>query len=278
MFSDLDKSTAFICRRSFEETSLDICDDDTLRYSALYEELLEKKDSLDKLQYIFENDNIVNIRMILPYDGVKFIKMAYMSILGRMPEEQAVTSLQAVLSSDSSRESKTNILRNIGISEEAKLRGIKITGFESININEFYQYSDREFIENAYIKILLRRPDPNGAELYLSMLRSLEYTPAEILYMLRHSEEGEMCGVEIPGLEEAYRKRMKRKKLMNIPVIGRCGRYIVHLLGANRRMNALTRENYWLRDELYNNKRAMECSSSSLEQRINANNGIADRF
>lgn len=274
MFSDLDKSTAHICRKSFEEMTLDLYDEDTLKYSALYEELLVKKDSIDRQGYTMPallpvgEDGIVNIRPLLSYDGVKFINMAYMTILGRVPEKEGITSLQAALSADSSREAKINLLKSIGGSPEAKLRGAVLTGFDSINVTELYKYSDIEFIENAYINILMRRPDAEGGRNYLSLLRSPNHSPAEVLYSLRHSPEGEKYGVEIIGLEDDYRKEIKRQKFMNIPVIGRCGKFISGILSANRRINDLRRENYYLRDKLYSGSFALDDGINNVRAQL----------
>lgn len=283
MISDLDNSAEFICNKAFDKKTLDVCDENTLRYAALYGELKKKKNSLDKLEYIVpsfissEENGVINIREILLYEGERFANMAYMCILGRVPERAALISLSAALSADSSREAKTKLLEAMANSDEAKQRGIVLTGFDNIDINEFYRYHDREFIENAYIRILLRRPDPEGENNFLSLLRSDKYSPVEILFMLRHSPEGEQHSVEIAGLDAAYRKRMRRKKLMNIPVIGRCGRYVWNLFGANRRINELRNENYRLLDKLNSGRFVFDEEinkvNSQLTQRINAVDG-----
>lgn len=288
MISDLDNSAEFICNKAFDKKTLDVCDENTLRYAALYGELKKKKNSLDKLEYIVpsfissEENGVINIREILLYEGERFANMAYMCILGRVPERAALISLSAALSADSSREAKTKLLEAMANSDEAKQRGIVLTGFDNIDINEFYRYHDREFIENAYIRILLRRPDPEGENNFLSLLRSDKYSPVEILFMLRHSPEGEKHSVEIAGLDEAYRKRMRRKKLMNIPVIGRCGRYVWNLFGANRRINELRNENYRLLDKLNSGRFVFDEEinkvSSRLTQRINVIDGRTAEF
>lgn len=288
MISDLDNSAEFICNKAFDKKTLDVCDENTLRYAALYGELKKKKNSLDSLDYIVpafipsDGNGVINIREILPYEGERFANMAYMCILGRIPERAALISLSAALSADSSREAKIKHLEALAASEEAKQRGIVLTGFDNIDINEFYRYHDREFIENAYIRILLRRPDLEGENNFLSLLRSDNYSPAEILFMLRHSPEGEKHSVEITGLDEAYRKRMRRKKLMNIPVIGRCGRYVWNLFGANRRINELRNENYRLLDKLNSGRFVFDEEinkvSSRLTQRINIIDGRTAEF
>ena len=272
MFPDLDKSSAFIARRSFNEGSLDICDPDLLTYASLYEDFSEKKDKAGKLGYIaparlpIGKDGIVNIRPLLLLDGLKFINTAYMTILGRVPERPAVNALMSSLSADSSREAKLRHLQKIGSSQEAKLRNAVLTGYDSIDIKELYRYSDREFIEKAYISILFRKPDTEGGKHFLSYLRSPEYSAAEILHMLRHSSEGEKNGVNVIGLDEEYNKRMKRKKLMKIPVLGRVGRSAYNLFTANRRINALEKENYQLRDILGSGRADIEGSLNRLEQ------------
>lgn len=271
MFPDLDKSSEFIARKSFNEDSLDICDEDTLSNSALYEDLMRKQDNIDKQRYTISSvkkGRIVNIRQLLPFDGEEFVKMAYMAILGREPEKSALISFQATFATDNSRNVKINYLKAMGLSEEAKLRGTVLTGYDSIDVKEFYKYSDRELIEKAYISILFRKPDSEGENHFLSYLRSSEYSATEILYMLRHSSEGEKNGVNIVGLDEEYTKRMKRKKLMSIPVIGRCVKYIGGLSRVNRKIENLKNENYYLRDKLYSWKLMLDGRTAQLTQRI----------
>ena len=261
MFSDLDKSLAYIYRKSFKEGNLDIFDADTLEYSALYGDLLEKKEGMDNIPYNVpvnlpvEDDGVINIRPLLLLDGIKFINTIYMTILGRVPERSAVTALMNALAEDSGKEAKLEYIKRLCSSQEAEQRGeLILTGFDSIDIRELYKYSDIEFVENAYINILFRKPDIEGKKLYLSLLRSSEYSAAEILYTLRHSPEGEMNGVNIIGLDEEYNKRMKRKKLLNTPVIGKCGKHIYNLINLNKRMNSLEAENYSLKDQLHFNR------------------------
>ncbi len=282
MFPDLDKNSAYIKRKSFNDGSLDICNDDTLSSSALYEDLLEKKESIDKQRYTIsagfseKKGQVVNIRQLLSFDDEEFVKMAYTAILGREPEKSAVISFQETFSAAPDRNAKINYLKAVGLSEEAMLRGTVLTGFDSIDIKELYRYSDREFIEKAYIDILFRKPDIEGEKHFLSYLRSSEYSAAEILYMLRHSSEGEKNGVNIVGLDEEYRKRMKRKKLMSIPVIGRCIKYVRGLLRANRRIENLKKENYYLRDKIYNGKFILDGRTTQLAQRVDTSERKTD--
>ncbi|MGN0639072.1 MAG: methyltransferase domain-containing protein [Huintestinicola sp.] len=252
--------------------TLDIYDDDTLEYSSLYGDLKRKKDDLDKLRFVTparlpaERGGVVNIRELLAYDGEKFVNMAYMTIIGRVPSKSEAESLLALLSKDNSRNAKLERMKVMASSQGGKQRGIILTGYESINVDQLYKFTDREFIEKAYINILWRKPDAQGGKKFLSRLRSLEYSPAEILHMLRYSAEGEKCGVDIIGLDRDYKKRMRNKKLMRIPVIGRLFSCFVSIFRVNSRINALVNENYRLRDELYNERIA-------LDDRINNVNG-----
>lgn len=254
MFPDLDKSSAYIKRASLKKSSLDICSDDVLKYGALYEELEVKKIFLDQKPYSAsailspENNGVVDIKELLNLDGEEFVKMAYLNILGRMPEDPVSASAAVRFGKSCKQEDKIAYLEKTAASKEARLRGTVLTGYEKTSLSELRRYTDRDFIRNAYIILLQRKPDAAGEQHFLDLLRSGDYSDAEILHMIRCSPEGERCGVSVEGLDEAYRKRMKHKKLYSIPVIGRCLRYAANLLNINKRIKTIAAENYRLMD------------------------------
>jgi len=83
-------------------------------------------------------------------------------------------------------------------------------------LHDFNQYHDEIFIQNAFLGILKRRPDPQGKELYLSLLRSGERSKSEILVALRFSNEGKQKNVKILGIK----KRKIIAKAYRVPFLG----------------------------------------------------------
>lgn len=82
-------------------------------------------------------------------------------------------------------------------------------------LSELLRYSDRAFVENAYLAVLRRLPDPEGNALYLSRLRDGVMTKVEVLASLRWSKEGELRGVHVDGLLiPTVLQRWKRKRLV----------------------------------------------------------------
>ncbi len=67
-------------------------------------------------------------------------------------------------------------------------------------LRDFLDYHDEAFIVNAYRGVLKRDPDSSGLGIFLSKLRSGDYSKIEILGRLRSSPEGRKAGVRIKGL------------------------------------------------------------------------------
>jgi glycosyltransferase involved in cell wall biosynthesis len=79
----------------------------------------------------------------------------------------------------------------------------------------------RQFVENAYAVLLLRKPDAGGFDCYLPRLR--DGTPKiQILLELAASAESRELGAGLPGLQRA----VMLYRLGNLPVVGRLIRSI----------------------------------------------------
>lgn len=70
------------------------------------------------------------------------------------------------------------------------------------NISDLLGLYDREFITCAYFTLLGRRPDPQGMNTYLRLVRQGESKIA-IVGRLANSPEGRAYGADTPGLSKA---------------------------------------------------------------------------
>jgi SAM-dependent methyltransferase len=86
---------------------------------------------------------------------------------------------------------------------------------ERYHINDFLQFHDISFINNAYLGILKRHPDPEGFEFYLGELRQGQLKEG-ILARLRFSPEGRAKAVSITGITPS----IIQYALSKIPVVG----------------------------------------------------------
>ena len=81
-------------------------------------------------------------------------------------------------------------------------------------------------MNNAYLGILRREPDPQGYEFYLHKLRTGEMSKVDILGRLRFSPEGRAKSVRIKGLSHNFLLR----NVFKIPIIGYFSRLFVGIL------------------------------------------------
>ena len=84
------------------------------------------------------------------------------------------------------------------------------------DLHAFLVYHDEDFVRNAYLALLGREPDSEGASRYLAKLRNGELAKVEVLGRIRFSPEGRLAGVKVAGLVVPFGLRTLRR----IPVIG----------------------------------------------------------
>ena len=85
-----------------------------------------------------------------------------------------------------------------------------------VDMDDFTQYHDAEFINNLYRGILGREPDKQEFKQNLDLLRSGKISKIDILTTLRFSQEGKAKNIRI----RAGRKRYIISKLFRTPVLG----------------------------------------------------------
>jgi len=75
-----------------------------------------------------------------------------------------------------------------------------ITGEIPFSWEKIMDYSNEEFIINAYRWVLKRDPDPQGQDYFLSSLENNKMTRVEVLGRLKFSQEGKKQNIHIKGL------------------------------------------------------------------------------
>ena len=177
------------------------------------------------------------------FEEEEFICKAYLGILSRKADKESLQSklneltdgfktkeelLLGIILSKEAVSKKINILRLTNLDK----RALKKVNFifkpwlyskeflsgsnPNFKISDFIKYNDEEFINNAYIKILNRKPDPTGKKINLELLRNGKVTKIGIICNLRFSQEGKTNKANIQGLTKHY----IYKVISNIFIIG----------------------------------------------------------
>ncbi len=101
------------------------------------------------------------------------------------------------------------------------------------HVNDLLKFSDKPFVQNAYLAILKRPADEAGAGSFLESLRSGALNKIDVLAQLRFSAEGREKAVQLEGL----RLPALTRKLYRIPVVG----YFLNLAVAFGRLPSMVR-------------------------------------
>ncbi|MET4730187.1 SAM-dependent methyltransferase [Lysobacter enzymogenes] len=91
---------------------------------------------------------------------------------------------------------------------------------ESYVLAELLAFSDRTFVENAYLAILRRPADEHGLGTRLAQLRAGAISKVGVLGDLRWSAEGRSHGVHVDGLLVPFTLSKWRRRRLIGPVIG----------------------------------------------------------
>ena len=83
-------------------------------------------------------------------------------------------------------------------------------------LKAFLAFQDEDFVRNAYVLLLGREPDTEGASRYLTKLRNGDLAKVEVLGRIRFSPEGRAAGVKVRGLVVPFGLRTLRR----VPVLG----------------------------------------------------------
>jgi O-antigen chain-terminating methyltransferase len=83
-------------------------------------------------------------------------------------------------------------------------------------VEEFFRFTDDDFVKNAYRALLRREPDAQGLRHYLGCLESGRFGRLEILGRLRFSGEGRAVGAGVRGLWAG----LLQATLLHVPLLG----------------------------------------------------------
>ncbi len=254
MKADLDERTEFIRNGSLHADLLDVSDDGLLQYFDLYCDLHKAKTMLGDVDYSMEKSldpekkRVVDVNRILPYDDAEFVKLSYLALFGRKALVREVEETLYLFRKG--ERSKLDILLTMAASDEGRYKNVSLTGIDTVGVNELLKFEDREFIRVAYALIFARRSDIEGEEQYLRVLREKGSTKAQILKMLRNSEEADKIGVTITGLDEAAAVAPQEKKIYTLPVIGKIARLLRGVKNLNEDVRTLKASDVNIYDKL----------------------------
>lgn len=94
-----------------------------------------------------------------------------------------------------------------------------------------------DFVRNAFVELLGRKPDDGALEFYRAALMSGRMTKVQILGLVRYSSEGRMIGKIVPGL----RRRFLLQRSYRLPLLGRVLRVLTSIIALPRVMRDLQR-------------------------------------
>lgn len=138
------------------------------------------------------------------------------------------------------------------------------------HVKELLKYYDEEFIENAYLAILKREPDPVGYERYLEHIRSGRFDRIDVLASLSISAEGREREVKVEGL--LWRARLRR--LYRLPVLG----YLIEWLVVMARLPLLLRQQRQLEEQTQGQQRRIAARINQVSEQVTAHvNQVSER-
>lgn len=147
--------------------------------------------------------------------------------------EEVMEKIRAEINKKDMTQQSSNSFSNLPRSEQ-KFLDLKTfprtppfeTKARGYHIHDFLKFHGGEFVNNAYLGILRREPDPQGYGFYLHKLRTGEISKVDILGRLRFSSEGRAKSVRIKGLSHNFLLR----NIFKIPIIGYFSRLFVGIL------------------------------------------------
>jgi O-antigen chain-terminating methyltransferase len=106
---------------------------------------------------------------------------------------------------------------------------------DEYRVEDLVQFSDEQFVENAYRAVLRRSADPVGLSGFVSGLRSGRLNKIDVLARLRYSKEGREQNVPVHGLFVPASLRT----LYRVPILG----YLLNLSVAVVRLPSIVKSN-----------------------------------
>ncbi len=164
----------------------------------------------------------VELESLLQLEGSnsQFIENIYEKVLLKQADNAGLKHYLGLLEAGKTKLELIHAIRYCPAGEKA---GVKICGLEKalaeeeskkrVTLKNLLEFEGSKFIEIVYEKILNREADDLGLATYLNQLKQGKMTKSDILKSLVESEEGQIVGIKIEGLEEEIAKQTKTRTI-----------------------------------------------------------------
>ena len=218
---DLDAGISAVLEQVKKTGSLDVQDEYFFKHFDIYSEIesinnkiLESGYTGNTISYFGEYDKILDVESFLKIkDDYDFLESVFMSLFGRVCEAKTLAGILKRFKERSlTREEYLKILEK---SKEAQEKNIYLTGFSEIEVDEFKELTDRDFVKRVFVRILKRYADSHGLKDFTIKLKTGVLTRNEVVDKIIFSSEAKM--LKVPKViysdnNEKENQKLKSKK------------------------------------------------------------------
>ncbi|MGI6680385.1 MAG: DUF4214 domain-containing protein [Bdellovibrionota bacterium] len=218
---DLDAGINAVLERVEKTGSLDVQDEYFFKHFDIYTEIDSINDAILKsgytgttVSYFGEYDKILDVESLLKIkNDYDFLESVFMNFFGRVCESKTLAGILKRFKEKSlTREEYLKILEK---SEEAQEKNIYLTGFSKFEVDEFKEFTDRDFVKRAFVRILKRYADSHGLKDFTLKLKTGVLTRNEVIDKIIFSNEAKMLKVPkviFSNNNENENQKLKSKK------------------------------------------------------------------
>ena len=218
---DLDAGINAVLEQVKKTGSLDVQDEYFFKHFDIYTEIDSINDAILKsgytgttVSYFGEYDKILDVESLLKIkNDYDFLELVFMNFFGRVCESKTLAGILKRFKEKSlTREEYLKILEK---SEEAQEKNIYLTGFSKFEVDEFKEFTDRDFVKRAFVRILKRYADSHGLKDFTLKLKTGVLTRNEVIDKIIFSNEAKM--LKVPKViysnnNENENQKLKSKK------------------------------------------------------------------
>lgn len=218
---DLDAGISAVLEQVKKTGSLDVQDEYFFKHFDIYTEIDSINDAILKsgytgttVSYFGEYDKILDVESLLKIkNDYDFLELVFMNFFGRVCESKTLAGILKRFKEKSlTREEYLKILEK---SEEAQEKNIYLTGFSKFEVDEFKEFTDRDFVKRAFVRILKRYADSHGLKDFTLKLKTGVFTRNEVIDKIIFSNEAKM--LKVPKViysnnNENENQKLKSKK------------------------------------------------------------------